>query len=146
MLNKAILMGRLTRDPEMRSTQGGTPVCTFTVAIERRFKTQNGERQADFINCVACRRTAEFVFNHFTKGRMISVVGSIQTRSYTDRDGNNRTAEVVAEEVGFTGEARREDDAGSEYYRPGDFAEIFPADDEDLRFRRDVIWTGNKRL
>ena len=110
MLNKAILMGRLTRDPEMRTTQGGTPVCSFTIAVDRRFKTQGGERQADFINCVAWRQQAEFVSKWFTKGRMIAVVGSIQTRSYTDRDGNNRTAtEVVVDEVNFTGEARRED-------------------------------------
>ncbi len=157
MLNKAILMGRLTRDPEMRSTQSGTPVCTFTVAVDRSFKTQNGERQTDFINCVAWRQTAEFVSKWFTKGRMIAVVGSIQTRNYTDRDGNNRTAvEVVADEVSFTGDARREDGAqggGSAYqsfqpqaparsgnapaaprYSSGDFADLGDEEDDDLPF------------
>ena len=161
MLNKAILMGRLTRDPEMRTTQNGTAVCTFTVAIDRSFKTQSGERQTDFINCVAWRQTAEFVSKWFTKGRMIAVVGSIQTRSYTDRDGNNRTAvEVVADEVSFTGDSRREDGGqggGSAYqsfqpqaparssgnapaapaaprYSSGDFADLGDEEDDDLPF------------
>lgn len=110
MLNKAILMGRLTRDPEMRTTQNGTAVCSFSIAVDRNFRNQNGERQTDFINCVAWRQQAEFVSKYFTKGRMIAVVGSIQTRTYTDRDGNNRNAvEVVVDEVSFTGEPRSQD-------------------------------------
>lgn len=104
-MNEAILMGRLTRDPEMRSTQSGTPVCSFTVAVDRNFRTQSGERQTDFINCVAWRQTAEFVSKYFTKGRMIAIVGSIQSRNYTDKDNNKRTAvEVVVDKVSFAGD------------------------------------------
>ncbi len=117
MLNKAIIMGRLTRDPELRYTQSNTPVATFAVAVDRRFKSREGERETDFINCVAWRQQAEFVQKWFQKGRMICVVGSIQTRKYTDKDGNNRTAtEVVADEINFCGDSRGEggsrDDGG----------------------------------
>lgn len=105
MLNKGIIMGRLTRDPELRYTQSNTPVSTFTVAVDRRFKTKEGYRETDFINCVAWRNNAEFVQKYFQKGRMISVVGSIQTRKYTDKEGNNRTAtELVADEIAFCGD------------------------------------------
>ncbi len=104
-MNKAILMGRLTKDPELRYTQSNTPVATFSIAIDRRFKNANGERETDFINCVAWRQQAEFLAKWFTKGRMIAVVGSIQTRRYVDKDGNNRTAvEVVADELSFCGD------------------------------------------
>jgi len=115
MLNKAILMGRLTRDPEIRYTQSNTPVTSFTVAIDRSFKSRDGERETDFINCVAWRTTAEFVSKYFTKGKMIVVVGSIQTRKYNDKDGNSRNAvEVVADEVMF-GESKRDGDSGGSY-------------------------------
>lgn len=104
MLNKAILMGRLTRDPELRYTQNNTPVVSFSIAVDRNYGGKSEERQTDFINIVAWRRTAEFVQNWFTKGQMIVVVGSIQTRRWQDRDGNNRvTVEVVADEVQFAG-------------------------------------------
>lgn len=104
MLNKAILMGRLTRDPELRYTQNNTPVVLFSIAVDRNYSGKGEERQTDFINIVAWRRTAEFVQNWFTKGQMIVVVGSIQTRRWQDRDGNNRvTVEVVADEVQFAG-------------------------------------------
>lgn len=104
MLNKAILMGRLTRDPELRYTQNNTPVVSFAIAVDRNYGGKSEERQTDFINIVAWRRTAEFVQNWFTKGQMIVVVGSIQTRRWQDRDGNNRvTVEVVADEVQFAG-------------------------------------------
>ncbi len=99
-MNKAILMGRLTRDPEMRQTQSGVPVTSFSIAITRRFQKD----QTDFINCTAWRQTAEFISKWFQKGSMIAVVGSIQTRRYTDKDGNERTAtEVVVDEAYFTG-------------------------------------------
>ncbi len=113
MLNKAILMGRLTRDPELRYTQSNIPVVSFTVAVDRNYRSRNEQQTStDFINCVAWRSTAEFISKWFTKGKMIVVVGSIQTRSYQDRDGNNRYAtEVVADEVMF-GESKR-DEAGS---------------------------------
>ena len=104
MLNTAIIMGRLTADPELKSTGAGISVCTFTVAVDRRFKSQGEERQADFIEVVAWRQTAEFVSKFFRKGSMIAVQGSIQTRSYDDRNGVRRKAvEIVAEQVSFTG-------------------------------------------
>ncbi len=90
MLNKIILMGRLTRDPELRRTQSGTAVASFTLAVERDFKTQDGQRETDFIDIVAWRSTAEFVSKYFTKGRMAVVDGRLQVRDWTDRDGNKR--------------------------------------------------------
>lgn len=118
MLNKAILMGRLTRDPELRYTpNGNVPVVTFTVAIDRKYSGGNGgERQTDFINVVAWRKQAEFVSQWFTKGMMIIVTGSIQSRNWQDKNGNNRTSiEVVADEVQF-GESKksRESNAGDQ--------------------------------
>lgn len=104
-MNKAILMGRLTKDPELRHTQSNLSVVSFTVAVDRRFKNANGERETDFINCVAWRQLAEIVKRHFAKGRMICVVGSLQTRQYVDKDGNKRTVtEVLADEVYFCGD------------------------------------------
>ena len=99
MINKAILMGRLTRDPELRHTGSGTPVCSFSIAIDNGY----GEnRQTDFINCVAWNKTAEFVEKYFTKGRMVVVSGALQIRNYTDKDGNKRrNAEVIANNVYF---------------------------------------------
>ncbi len=101
MLNTAILMGRLTADPELRYTTSNIPVTSFTLAVDRAYK--NGEeRQTDFINIVAWRQRAEFVSKWFKKGQLVAVDGSIQTRRYTDKDGNNRTAfEVVANNVHF---------------------------------------------
>ena len=104
MLNKAILMGRLTRDPELRHTQSNMAVCSFSLAIDRGRKDQNGERQTDFIDCVAWGRQAEFVAQWFTKGSMAIVVGRIQSRRWQDQNGNNRTAvEIVANNVSFAG-------------------------------------------
>lgn len=102
MLNKIFLMGRLTRDPELRRTPGGTAVTSFSLAVDRDFKDQNGERETDFIDVVAWRNTAEFVSKYFTKGRMAVVEGRLQIRDYTDREGvKRRTAEVVADSVYF---------------------------------------------
>lgn len=136
-MNVAILMGRLTAEPELRHTANDIPVTSFTLAVDRRFK--NGEnREADFINIVAWRQTAEFVSKYFRKGQLVAVEGSIQTRRYQDKDGNNRTAfEVVASNVHF---AERKNDGAS---RPagedaapsysnaesGDFSEISGEDD-----------------
>ena len=115
MLNKAILMGRLTRDPELKYTQGDLPVVQFTVAVERNRTAQGQEKQTDFINIVAWRKTAEFVSQWFTKGMMIIVTGSIQSRRWQDKNGNNRTSiEVVADEVRF-GESKRSREANSGY-------------------------------
>lgn len=115
MLNKAILMGRLTRDPELRYTQSNVPVVTFSIAVDRNYSGNNGERQTDFIDIVAWRRTAEFVSQWFTKGQMIVVVGSIQSRRWQDKNGNNRTSiEVIADEVQF-GESKRSRESGGSY-------------------------------
>ena len=102
MLNHIVLMGRLTRDPELRHTQSGLPVCTFSIACQRDYKSADGEKAVDYIDIVAWRGTAEFVNNYFTKGRMAVVDGRLQLRDWVDRDGNNRrSAEVVASSVNF---------------------------------------------
>jgi single-strand DNA-binding protein len=102
MLNKIILMGRLTRDPELRRTQSGTAVTSFSLAVDRDFKGQNGEKETDFIDVVAWRNTAEFVSKYFTKGRMAVVEGRLQLRDWTDKDGiKRRSAEVIADNVYF---------------------------------------------
>lgn len=102
MLNRVCLMGRLTRDPELRQTQNGVSVTTFTLAVDRNYQADKNNRQADFINIAAWRHTAEFAEKYFTKGQLVAVEGSIQTRSYQDKDGNSRTAfEVVADQVYF---------------------------------------------
>lgn len=113
MLNKAILVGRLTRDPEIKSTTNGVSVLNFTVAITRRFKDANGERQSDFINCVAFRQTADFIASYFKKGNMISIDGTIQTRTWDDNEGKRHyVTEIVAENAGFI-ESKREMDGGA---------------------------------
>ena len=112
MLNKICLMGRLTADPELRHTGSDTPVTSFTLAVDRDFKNQSGEKETDFIDVVAWRGTAEFVSRYFTKGRMAVVEGRLQIRNWTDKDGGKRrSAEVVAENVYF-GDTKR--DSGNE--------------------------------
>ncbi len=104
MLNCAIIMGRLTADPELRTTPNGISVTSFFVAVDRSYQKAGAERQTDFINVVAWRQTAEFVSRYFHKGSMIAVQGSIQTRNYEDRNGNKRQAvEIVADNVSFCG-------------------------------------------
>ena len=112
MLNHIVLMGRLTRDPELRYTSANVPVASFRIAVDRDFgRGENGERQTDFIDVVAWRQTGEFVSKYFTKGSMAVVSGRLQMRDWTDRDGNKRTsAEVVADNVYF-GDSKRRDDA-----------------------------------
>ena len=108
MLNKIILMGRLTRDPELRRTESGTAVCSFSIAVDRDFKSKNGEKETDFIDIVSWRATAEFVSKYFTKGRMAVVEGRLQIRDWTDKEGNKRrSAEVVADNVYF-GDSKRD--------------------------------------
>ena len=111
MLNHIVIMGRLTRDPELRYTQAQIPVASFSVAVDRDFGGRDGaERQTDFIDCVAWRHTAEFVSKYFTKGSMAVVSGRLQLRDWTDREGNKRrSAEIVAENVYF-GESKRSRD------------------------------------
>lgn len=104
MINNVVLTGRLTAAPELKTTQSGVTVTAFCVAVDRRFKAQDGNREADFVNCVAWRNTAEFICKYFGKGDMIAVVGAIQTRKYKDKDGNNRVAfEVIVNEASFCG-------------------------------------------
>ena len=111
MLNKLFIMGRLTRDPELRRTQSGTAVTSFTLAVDRDFKSQSGEKETDFIDVVAWRSTAEFAAKYFTKGRMAIVEGRLQIRPWTDKEGNSRrSAEVVADNIYF-GDSKR-DSAG----------------------------------
>ena len=139
MLNHITIMGRLTRDPELRRTGSGIAVASFTVAVDRDFADkQSGEKETDFIDCVAWRQTGEFVSKYFTKGRMIVVDGRLQIRGWTDKDGNKRrTAEIVADNVyfgdskndsgnqnsGYTGSAKADS-------APGNFA---PIEDEDAQ-------------
>ena len=103
-MNQIVLMGRLTRDPELRHTQSGTAVASFSLAVDRRFVSkESGERQTDFIDIVAWRQTGEFVSKYFVKGQMALVMGTLQIRDWTDKDGNKRrSAEVVADNVYFT--------------------------------------------
>lgn len=107
MLNRAILMGRITRDIELRQTTGGVSVVNFSIAVDRNYQPDKDNKQTDFITITAWRGTAEFISKYFSKGQMIAVEGSIQTRNYQDKEGNNRTAfEVVADQVYFA-EGRR---------------------------------------
>ena len=115
MLNKIIVMGRLTRDPELRHTQSGTAVCSFSIACDRNY-TKDEEKKTDFIDIVAWRGTAEFVSKYFAKGRMIVVDGSLQNRDWTDKDGNKRrSAEVIADNVYF-GDSKPRQDGGADSY------------------------------
>jgi single-strand DNA-binding protein len=114
VLNHIVVMGRLTRDPELRTTQSGVNVASFTVAVDRDFGGRDGaERQTDFFDCAAWRQTGEFVSKYFQKGRMIVVSGRMQSRKYQDREGNNRTAwEIQADNVYFGDSKRDSDNAG----------------------------------
>ena len=114
MLNHIVIMGRLTRDPELRYTQSQTPVASFSLAVDRDFGGRDGgEKQTDFIDCVAWRQTAEFVNKYFTKGSMAVVSGRLQIRDWTDRDGGKRrSAEVVVDNMYFGESRRRDGDSG----------------------------------
>ncbi|MGM9550398.1 MAG: single-stranded DNA-binding protein [Faecousia sp.] len=116
MLNHIVIMGRLTRDPELRRTGSGIAVASFTVAVDRDFGGRDGgEKETDFIDCVAWRQTGEFVSKYFTKGSMIVVSGRLQIRNWTDKEGNKRrSAEVVADNVYF-GESKRSNEGNSNY-------------------------------
>ena len=119
MLNHIVIMGRLTRDPELRRTGSGVAVTSFSLAVDRDFAPKDGgERETDFIDCVAWRQTGEFVSKYFTKGRMAVVSGRLQIRSWTDKDGNKRrAAEVVADNVYF-GESKRTEQHTGGYNAP----------------------------
>jgi single-strand DNA-binding protein len=144
-MNKAILMGRLTRDPELRTTTGQVPVCTFTLAVDRRFKNASGERQADFIPIVAWRQQAEFCAKYFRKGSRMIVVGSIQTRSWDDTEGKRHSVtEVIADEVHFCDSKKSE--SGFEGAAPGQPSAapptsgegFFPGPDDDTALPFDI--------
>ena len=129
MLNKIIIMGRLTRDPEIRQTGGGKNVANFSVAVDRDFKNQAGEKETDFIDCVAWGSTADFVGKHFGKGSMIVVSGRLQIRGWEDKDGNKRrSAEINAENVYFGGDSKRTVTVSADSL-PG-----VPLDESDLPF------------
>ena len=150
MLNKIFIMGRLTRDPELRRTQNGTAVAGFALAVDRDYKNADGTKETDFIEVVAWRSSAEFVSKYFTKGRMAIVEGRLQIRDWTDKDGNKRrSAEVVADNVYFGDSKKEGDSSGGSYggssggYKAagkavdvepgeGEFAEI--EDEEDWPF------------
>lgn len=142
MLNCAVIMGRLVADPELRTTPNGISVTSFCVAVDRSFVKAGEERKADFINVVAWRQTADFVTRYFHKGSMIAVQGSIQTRSYEDKNGNKRTAvEIVADNVSFCG-SKFEQGGGNRYeaqqpaapsYQSGDSGSfsVLPSNDDN---------------
>lgn len=118
MLNVVAIMGRLVADPELRTTPQGTSVTTFRIACDRNFARQGEQRQADFLDVVAWRQQAEFVCKHFQKGSLIAVNGSIQTRQYQDKNGNNRTAvEIVADNISFAG-SKSSNSGGDSYSSP----------------------------
>lgn len=128
--NGVHIMGRITRDLELRHTQTGTAVCQFCVAVTRSFKDANGEYQSDFIDCVAWRNSAEFITKYFSKGAMIALDGELQTRNYTDKDGNKRKAtELLVSSSAFTGEKREA--AAKPTPTEDDYSAIF---DDDLPF------------
>ena len=113
-MNKILLVGRLTKDPELRYTQSGIAVASFTLAVNRRFTNQNGEREADFINCVAWQKAAEFVANYFKKGQQMGLEGRLQVRSYEENDGQRRwVTEVVADQIEFVGSRESGSNSGN---------------------------------
>ena len=137
MLNVCTIMGRMTRDPELRRTGSGVAVASFTVAVDRDFgKNENGEKETDFVDCVAWRQTGEFVSKYFKKGSMAVVSGKLQIRSWTDKDGNKRrTAEVVADNVYFGDSKKSESYTGntSGYPAVAPAQEFEPIEDDDAQ-------------
>ncbi len=142
-MNHVILIGNLTADPELRTTPSGTPVCTFRLAVSRRFANKDGERQTDFINIVAWRQLGENCAKYLQKGRQAAVNGSLQIRNYEDKDGNKRiAAEVIADDVQFLGGGQRQ--GSGDYSRPplpqepgapaSSFAPFTDVDDDSLPF------------
>ena len=137
-------MGRLTRDPELRRTQSGTPVASFSLAVDRDFKTQSGEKETDFIDIVVWRNTAEFVSKYFTKGRMAVVEGRLQIRDWTDKDGGKRrSAEVIAENVYF-GDSKKEPGASQQEYGGASQQDNFNALNERMSHNQDFAEIGEE--
>lgn len=122
MLNRVILMGRITQDLEVRQTPSGVSVVTFNVAVDRNYSGQNGERQADFITCVAWRQQAEFIGRYFGKGRMIAIEGNLRTRTYDDKNGTKHyVTEVYVDSVSFTGEPKQNSNTYQNTYGNGGY-------------------------
>lgn len=143
MLNRIVLMGRLTRTPELRRTQNGTAVASFTLAVDRDYSGKDGgEKETDFIDCVAWRSTAEFISKYFTKGRMAVVAGRLQIRPWTDKDGNKRKATEVIVDSAYFGDSKRDSDNSDAHSTPAttpaaptvDNYESIEDDDADLPF------------
>ena len=135
MLNVVCLMGRICGDLELRHTGNDVPVTSFTLAVDRQYKNKNGEKQTDFIDIVAWRGAAEFSAKYFSKGQLVAVQGAIQTRSYTDRDGNKRKAfEIVADNVHFAESKRDKPAANNAGYASGDNENFEDITDDDLPF------------
>ncbi len=126
--NKVILIGNITSDPELKQTQGGLSVCSFSIAVNRRFKGENGQQDCDFISIVAWRQQAEFVTRYFKKGQAILICGQLQTRNYTDKQNNKRVAvEVVADEVSFVGNKESGEAENKRVYNPETDAKYMPS-------------------
>lgn len=141
MLNQITLMGRLTRDPELRRTQSGTAVASFSLAVDRDYSGKDGgEKETDFIDCVAWRSTAEFISKYFSKGRMAVVTGRLQIRPWTDKDGNKRRAAEVVVDSAYFGDSKRDSDTANSASAPAYAApaannfEVIEDDDAQLPF------------
>lgn len=133
-MNNVTLMGRLTQDPELKQTPNGVSVATFSLAVNRNFQSKDGTRQADFINIVVWRGTADLVCKYFAKGQQVALEGSIQTRSYEDKQGNKRTAfEVVADQVYFA-EGKSDSNTSKPKESIADFGDFDEIDDDDMPF------------
>lgn len=128
MLNKIFIMGRLTRDPEMRYTQASVPVASFTLAVDRDYRSDDGDRQTDFIDCVAWRGTGEFIQRHFRKGSMAIVVGRLQLRKWEDDAGNKRVSSEVKVESIYFGESKKQEKAPERDPAPAAYSNYAPAD------------------
>lgn len=133
MLNRVVLMGRITQELELKQTQNGTAVLSFTVAVERSFTKQGEEKQADFIACVAWKNQAEFISKYFAKGRMIAIEGNLRTRTYDDKNGTKHyVTEIYVDSVSFTGEAKQgtsqQTQTNSSIGDLGDFEEVLSDD------------------
>ena len=134
MLNSVTLMGRLTADPELRTTDSGTEVTSFSIAVERSYADENKNRKVDFFTIVAWRNFARVITTYFHKGMLIGIQGNLQTRTFVDKDGNNRKAvDVVANTISFCGDNKKKDAPANQEPVPQDFT-VLPTNDDDLPF------------
>lgn len=134
MLNSVTLMGRLTADPELRTTDSGTEVTSFSIAVERSYADENNIRKVDFFTIVAWRNIARVITTYFHKGMLIGIQGNLQTRTFVDKDGNNRKAvEVVANTISFCGDNKKKDVPANQEPAPQDFT-VLPTNDDNLPF------------